>query len=586
VEEKSMWSDNETDIDLCGFEFLVDQLELVLRNDRIRPVTIGLSGEWGSGKTSLMRMAQAGLALDEGFVCASFSPWRFEDYNDVKYALMSTILDALEARIDATAGMRERVSDALDTVRDLAAKIGLARSGAMAGAMALGVDPALSAAAGAAAEAVVAPKAQEEPAAPTSTADFRQEFETLMNELGEDVTALVVFVDDLDRCLPRTVIETLEAIRLFLHVSKTGYVIAADPRAVRGAIQFHYPEQSARGEELGIDYLEKMWQFTVTIPSLSVPEVETFVNLLFAQLDLDPEGFEVVRALAVRNRAQNQLAVALNHGIAEEALGTIPDELKVHFELARRIAPQLAQGLRGNPREIKRFLNTLLLRLETASKRDVTLQPDALAKLMILEERHLKDFKQLFEWQLEGDGVAPQLEIAEKLAAGLKVKDPDEHAVDWSDEKRLADWLRLEPPLSGVTLSSYFSYSRDKLSAAAPASRLSGSLQELIPPLLGDSDSLRSEAKTKVLELDPAERESLFSVALERTVRKPTADSLRTLGEIAKEHDELVDALVGAIRSISSVPLPTEAQYKVIFGEDQRFADIFSKPTRRTRGQV
>src|SRR6185437_1487190 len=109
--------------------------------------------------------------------------------------------------------------------------------------------------------------------------------------------------------------------------------------------------------------------------------------------------------LAIKNRAQNQLAVALNHGIAEEALGTISDDLEVHFELARRIAPQLAQGLRGNPREIKRFLNTLLLRLETASKRDITLQPDVLAKLMILEERHLKDFKQLFEWQLEGDGI-------------------------------------------------------------------------------------------------------------------------------------------------------------------------------------
>ena len=580
-----MWSDNETDVDLCGFEFLVDQLELVLRNDRIRPVTIGLSGDWGSGKTSLMRMAAAGLARDTGFVCADFSPWRFEDYNDVKYALMSTILDALEARIDATAGMRERVSGALDTVRTLATKIGLARSGAMVGAMALGADPAISAAAGAAAEAVVAPKPQEEPVAPTSTADFRKEFETLMNELGEDVTALVVFVDDLDRCLPRTVIETLEAIRLFLHVPKTGYVIAADPRAVRGAIQFHYPEQAARGEGLGIDYLEKMWQFTVTIPSLSVPEVETFVNLLFAQLDLEADGFEAVRALAVKNRAQNQLVVALNHGIAEEALGTIPADLEVHFELARRIAPQLAQGLRGNPREIKRFLNTLLLRLETASKRDITLQPDALAKLMILEERHLKDFKQLFEWQLQGDGVAPQLEAAEKVAAGQKVEDADEDAVDWADEKRLADWLRLEPSLAGVTLGSYFSYSRDKLSAAAPASRLPGSVQELIPPLLGDSDSLRSEAKAAVLGLDPGDREGLFVAALERTIRNPTADSLRTLGEIAKEHDELVESLVAAIRSIPSVPMPTEAQYKLIFGEDPRFADIFPKPARRSRGR-
>src|SRR6185437_5059055 len=125
------------------------------------------------------------------FVCADFSPWRFEDYNDVKYALMSTILDSLEERIDATAGMRDRVSGVLDTVRGLATRIGLARSGAMAGAMALGADPAISTAAGVAAEAVVAPKPKEVPVAPTSNGDFRKEFETLMNELGEDVTALV-----------------------------------------------------------------------------------------------------------------------------------------------------------------------------------------------------------------------------------------------------------------------------------------------------------------------------------------------------------------------------------------------------------
>jgi predicted KAP-like P-loop ATPase len=36
-----------------------------------------------------------------------------------------------------------------------------------------------------------------------------------------------VFVDDLDRCIPATIIDTLEAIRLFLHGRETAYVKSA-----------------------------------------------------------------------------------------------------------------------------------------------------------------------------------------------------------------------------------------------------------------------------------------------------------------------------------------------------------------------
>jgi hypothetical protein len=48
-------------------------------------------------------------------------------------------------------------------------------------------------------------------------------------------------VDDVDRCVPDTIIDTFEAIRLFLHVPKTAFVIAADQRIVQGAIEDRYP---------------------------------------------------------------------------------------------------------------------------------------------------------------------------------------------------------------------------------------------------------------------------------------------------------------------------------------------------------
>jgi hypothetical protein len=64
---------------------------------------------------------------------------------------------------------------------------------------------------------------------------FRKEFAELMGEF-EDVKRVVVLVDDLDRCLPESVVMTLEAIKLFLSVQKMAFVIAADEALVKAAI--------------------------------------------------------------------------------------------------------------------------------------------------------------------------------------------------------------------------------------------------------------------------------------------------------------------------------------------------------------
>ena len=87
-----------------------------------------------------------------------------------------------------------------------------------------------------------------------SIGEFRQDFRDLLNDL--DVRVLVVFIDDLDRCLPANIIDTLEAIRLFLAVPKTAFVIGADERIVRHAISTRYPEMAGQALSIGRDYLE------------------------------------------------------------------------------------------------------------------------------------------------------------------------------------------------------------------------------------------------------------------------------------------------------------------------------------------
>ena len=105
------------------------------------------------------------------------------------------------------------------------------------------------------------------------------------------ISRLVVFVDDLDRCLPDTIIETLEAIKLFLFVKGTAFVLAADERLVQYAVRQRFPELPGTETEVGRDYLEKLIQIPLRIPPLSGPEIESYINILFAQLRLEPDQF-------------------------------------------------------------------------------------------------------------------------------------------------------------------------------------------------------------------------------------------------------------------------------------------------------
>ena len=89
-----MWPDNETDVDLLGFDILADGLVVALTEPRLLPLTVGVLGDWGSGKTSLMGLACAELTAEAGarYACVRFSPWQYEDYDDVKVALMAAVL--------------------------------------------------------------------------------------------------------------------------------------------------------------------------------------------------------------------------------------------------------------------------------------------------------------------------------------------------------------------------------------------------------------------------------------------------------------------------------------------------------------
>ena len=112
-----MWSDNETETDLLQFRYLASAVVNIVNTPALQPTTVGVFGDWGSGKSSLLRMVQADLKADAEIMCLSFSGWLFEGYEDAKTALMGTILDAIQDQVTEQAGVGEKTVELIQKLQ-------------------------------------------------------------------------------------------------------------------------------------------------------------------------------------------------------------------------------------------------------------------------------------------------------------------------------------------------------------------------------------------------------------------------------------------------------------------------------------
>lgn len=569
-----MWPDNETSVDLLGFDYLVDSLEYVVTNDRLKPVTIGVLGDWGSGKSSLLQMLARRLASRTDYVVVSFSPWRYEGYEDAKAALMAAILRQLHDRIEVGDNRARRLFDRLwAKVRALipgpaAAARAMAKPVGSAIAAAHGAPPEVGAAAAEAAvagvdAAIISQTVTEHSPSLDSVSDFRDEFGALLADI-KGLSSVVVLIDDLDRCLPETIVEVFEAIRLFLHAPHTAFVLAAHREIVQAAIEGRYPINQQGDASLGRDYLEKIVQIEINVPPLAAPEAETYLNLLFAELRLDANALRVVLDEAVKRRLAGAIAVCMNHGIAAGVLGTVPVDLQADFTIVSRIAPALSRGLRGNPRQLKRFLNTLMLRVETAHRRGVSLEPAVMAKLMVLEQS-ANDFQQLYRWQLDQNGKPTELVEAELATIPENLGDKSGADVrNWMQSPAVRAWLELEPPLATVGLGPYFFFSRDRLAPGASAARLSTKLQALLARL-GDSISAkRRSALKEAASLSAEELSPLIEVLTSLASRTPSEPVMDSMIEIAGQRKEYWPSVCQALAKLPAASVPVALPPKLM----------------------
>ena len=485
--------DNEAKTDLLNAEPIARSIQMLLEERVGDPVTIGVHGDWGAGKSSILAMLAAGADKRKGVLSIHFNAWRYQGFEDAKLALIEDIVSQLIEK-------RSLATTAVEEVKELYERIEWLKLAKSAGGLALslytgfpapGVLTSIFAAAkglianpGGDAEKAVMEKATSlfegtlKPAkakhVPEEIQEFRRAFSGLLDKAG--INQLVVLVDDLDRCLPKVAIETLEALRLFLFMPKTAIVVAADDTMIEYAVRQHFPEvpESTLSQGFARNYLEKLIQVPFRLPSLGISETRIYVTLLLVEAELGSEDpqFQALLQKAREILRKPWLVSGFSAQTLTEAVPNASQAIRAAFTLSEQLGPILAQGARGNPRQIKRFLNTFLLRIRAAEAREIQddIQAPALAKLMLLERFNTRPYELIAKTAGQsGDGKCEALRIAE-AAVGPSPADSSSVQVDpakdtlseWRDDDSFVDWLRMQPLLGSVDLRPYLFISRDQ----------------------------------------------------------------------------------------------------------------------------
>ncbi len=287
------------------------------------PMACAVYGTWGSGKTSAMRWLEGRLAEWNAYGKAAknkkkitvhtcwFYPWKYQSPEEVWRGLISVvILACLEFPMNSS----ERL---LREAQDLSRFVGKGLTSVLAGVtfpMGSGFKFSLKGIKDLPGQArdYIHPEAA-----------YLNEFEAAFRKwvedsLGED-ERLVIFIDDLDRCMPRIALQVLEALKLYLDIPNLIFVVGVDREVVDDLVIDHYDKMGV-DKEKAKDYLAKMFQVYVTLAP-SEPQMEGFLE-------------SIVKNNAMWREIEDETARNVFQGVIGNLAGRSPRELKRLFNSA------------------------------------------------------------------------------------------------------------------------------------------------------------------------------------------------------------------------------------------------------------
>jgi hypothetical protein len=524
-----MWRDSESEQDFLNFTEVADQIATLATNSALLPISIGVFGSWGTGKSTVLQLVEGKLPKgDNAPIVVRFDAWMYQGFDDARAALMEVVSRKLLA-------LAESKETFVDKAKDFAGRVNYFRGlGLIADfgiGMALGIPPGLLTRAGGALSSMLSGtgtaedygelkkdvadakkelsgliKPAEKRTPPEEIEAFRREFGELLVGLN---TSLVLFIDNLDRCLPDVAIGTLEAIRLFLFMPRTAFVIAADEDMIRHSVAKHFNDPNAAHVR---DYLDKVIQVPLRVPQVGTEDLRAYMYSLFVGLAA-PDKLASVQAHLMAALQQGWKGHTFEKDAVAKLAGQ-PAELLDNLAIADVLAPILAwaPNVQGNPRIVKRLLNAVFLRRMLAAKRQMNVDLATLAKLAVFERcTDGPATLALYRIVMEGEDAEKHLAHAKK---GAK---PPDLPQEWTAHADFIEkWRAMEPVFEDAAkLRPAVFLSRDVMAPARSRSELSESARIAVEALL-KVDSVNSPVGKKVVEGLPAtDRRSAMSQLIE-----------------------------------------------------------------------
>ncbi len=213
--------------------------------------------------------------------------------------------------------------------------------------------------------------------------EFEQTLSNWINDVIGERERMLIFIDDLDRCMPNVALQVLEALKLYLDIDKLIFVVGVDREVIDELVKKHYTRLGLK-EDKSEKYLAKMFQVEV--------ELSPSEQLIGRFLDDQIADIEPLQAL-------------------DDTARTVFRE--IIYRLAGRI-----------PREIKRLINSALM---TGSGSTKLLGEDRMQQISFEQGMQLFFIRQILKTRygkswLVGDNLGDDFFSA---WSGIVTKKPD-----------------------------------------------------------------------------------------------------------------------------------------------------------------
>lgn len=532
-----MWSDKESDKDYLNFGEVSNLAVDILMAPDMLPVSIGIFGNWGAGKSSMLRLIEQQIEKhDQEYMVINFDAWLYQGYDDARVSLLEVIARKLDVTAKGNETLLQKTKNLISRVNTframglLAEGIALVHGTPTGGLFYKGVN---------AIEKVLSSfqgkdginkkdfqnlqKTAKEgmetfnglikkvpPTTPPQQIDvFRKEYGEILREIRKP---LIVIIDNLDRCLPANAIHTLEAIRLFLFLPNTAFIIAADEEIIREAVAEYFKGTSSRHQ---IDYIDKLIQVPIYVPRIGILEIRSYLFMLFASAShIQKDMLEKLRSKLEGLLQKSWQEEPIEKEAALALIGKSKDATFIKmFELADRIAPILATSpfIQGNPRIVKRLLNVVKMRKKVADRRQISLDESIITKLVIFErcagEEATTDLYRLIDAELGKPKIFDLIESDSSNALPV-----DGLPKSWNKNETTAafikKWSQLKPSLKNVDLRAAVYLSRETMPIGAYIIGLSSQGKEALATLVSVKN-LSSVAAQNALKQLPLEEQVL-----------------------------------------------------------------------------